>query len=75
VKKPARRRTSSPRTCAAFRFAQEAVSLLRSGSVPPTGDQLALADQAPPTQLTQLDAAITGLQAQTESAQGEPSLS
>jgi hypothetical protein len=54
-------------------FAQEADELLRSGPVPPTGDQLAQADQAARMQLVQLDLAIAGLQAQTEPGIGEPS--
>jgi hypothetical protein len=47
-------------------FAEEAADLLRSGPVPPTAEQLAQADQTSRTQLTQLDVAITGLQAHLE---------
>lgn len=44
-------------------FAQEAASLLRTGPVPPTADQLAQADHTSRTQLSQLDAAIASLRA------------
>jgi hypothetical protein len=47
-------------------FAQEASDLLRSGPVPPSGEQLARADQASRAQLAQLDAALAGLRAQVE---------
>jgi hypothetical protein len=51
-----------------FSFAQEASDLLRSGPVPPSGEQLARADQASRTQLAQLDAALDGLRAQVGQA-------
>jgi hypothetical protein len=47
-------------------FAQEASDLLRSGPVPPSGEQLARADQASRAQLAQLDAALDGLRALVE---------
>lgn len=45
-------------------FAWEGASLLRTGPVPPTADQLAAADLTSRTQLSQLDAAVAGLRAQ-----------
>ncbi len=49
-------------------FAQEASDLLRSGSVPPSGEQLARADQASRAQLAQLDAALDVMRAQVKQA-------
>ncbi len=56
----------------ALSFAQEAAGLLRSGTVPPTGEQLAQADQTSRTQLARLDASIAQLRAQAGSPGGPP---
>ena len=57
----------------ALSFAAEAAGLLRSGPVPPTGEQLAQADQTSRTQLARLDASIATLRAQAgSSADGPP---